>query len=1092
MPQSLVLLAMIAAVGDPPTGGDEFFEATIRPILVERCQKCHGDDAKPKGGLRLTSRAAVLKGGDTGPSAVSGKPGESPIVAAVRYLDEPKMPPKAKLPDAEVAALAKWVEMGMPWPGSDARADGPPAPSSTNATPEAIAAARRTWTFRAPEKPPIPVVSNPSWATSEIDKFILAKLDANGLEPAPRADERTLIRRATFDLIGLPPSPREVADFLADDSPEAFAKVVDRLLASPGYGERWGRRWLDVVRYADSLDNRGSGGPGDILDAWRYRDWVVSALNKDMPYDQFARDQIAGDLLPPDSASTDSDGFNREGTIATTMLAIGNWGNGDADKEKVVTDIADDQVDVVSKAFLGLTVACARCHDHKFDPISQADYYGLAGMFFSTRILEKIADKGAGEGIIRVPLASRAELERRAARDRRIAELGKSLDEMRKSAYAALASEMKPQAGQYLLAAHDYRSKPDAGTLPEFAASRGLMPFALRQWVQAVGGDEPRTLPTKVQNIGGIAGIVAWYGPAGWASATANTTPETHQVQTFRLPARSISVHPGPASAAVVSWSSPIAGKVRISGRVADNDPACGNGVSWSLQHRAASGVVEIASGDLGNGAQMALGQAKDGEKLASIAVAKGDRIDLVIAPKGEYACDTTTIDLLISEWDGPATWDVTRDCLDTFLAANPHADRSGHEEVWRFADAPNPSEPGGAMASALAGWRSAVAGGADRATLETVAETLAGAFPLDDESSPFRINDPADEVALSPAARASLEASTAELAKLRADAPPPIEFANAAQDGGVPNGSHPGTHDVRIHHRGRYDKLGDLVPRRFPIVLAGDDQPAITDGSGRLDLARWISRPENPLFARVMVNRLWQGHFGEALARTPSNFGRLGGNPSHPELLDWLAVRLVESGWSLKAIHRAIMLSSTYQQSSTPSADGLRIDGDNRWLSHQNRRRLESETIRDNLVSASGEMDPRMGGPADRDANTLRRGLYVITIRSDRSTPAALFDQADSTAPADHRNESTVAPQSLYLMNNSFVVKRAEVLAKRLLAEAGDDRSRIARSYEILFARAPTTEEVQVGLEMVAGGENSWASYCHVLLCTNEFLYID
>jgi hypothetical protein len=1091
---ALSLLIALSAPSDAPP--DEFFEREVRPLLVERCQACHGGE-KTKAGLKLTSRESILKGGDSGPAALEGNPEESLLIQAIHYRDEPRMPPQGKLTDAEIATLTKWVRMGLPWPETKIQTTAAAPTSTFTITDEQ----RQFWAFQPVRGANPPAVKDESWPRDAIDRFILARLEAEGLKPAPEADRRTLIRRVTFDLTGLPPTPEEVEAFLNDDSPEAYAKVVDRLLASPQYGVRWARHWLDVVRYADSLDSRGSGQPGDILDAWRYRDWVVDALNNDMPYDRFVQEQIAGDVLPPRSESEGTEGFNRAGTIATTMLAIGNWGNGDADKEKILTDIADDQVDVVSKAFLGLTVSCARCHDHKFDPISQKDYYALAGIFFSTHILPKLTPKGAGETIIRVPLESPAAMKRRQEHAERLAALEKQARDEARNQAIAYAKTLKPQAPRYLLALWDYLQRPAdqaSQSLDDFARSRGLLPFALRQWSAYLGtGGDYRLIDRKVDNIGGVPGVLAWNGAADFASVTFNTTAEARKILTFTLPPKSFNVHPGPASGVAVSWTSPMSGTVRITGRIADADPAGGDGVSWFLDVRSIAGRRELASGDLANGGAMAFGQGKGADALASVAVRPGDRILLGVLPKAEYTCDTTTLDLVVSDLDGPSSWDLTRDVLADFHAGNPHADRLGHADVWRFEDMRTKTRPasvGDDPNSALARWSEAASRG-DRQALERAAEAFAADPVLDGEQSPFAVRDPADEAVLPAESREAIARARAELDAHRRATPPPVEYANAAQEGGVPESPHAGVHDVNIHIRGRYDRLGERVPRRFPTILGGDRVPPITEGSGRKELAAWLTRAENPLPARVIVNRLWQHHFGQGIVRTPSNFGKLGDRPSHPELLDHLASRLVAEGWSLKAIHRAILLSSTYRQSSVPEPATLSADPDNRLFGRMNRRRLEAEAIRDALLAAAGTLDATPGGPAERDFNQPRRGLYVITIRSDRATFGALFDQADSTAPVDQRVVSTVAPQALFLLNNPFVLAQAKALAGRLLALPGDDPSRIQRAYALLFARPPTREEIEIGLEALAASEPAeaaWEAYAQILLCSNEFLYVD
>jgi hypothetical protein len=737
--------------GPPDFDSVEFFEKRVRPLLHEQCFKCHSGP-KPKAGLTLTSRSDLLKGGVSGPAALAGNAKHSLMIQALHYDEALKMPPNKKLPDEAVADLTRWIEIGLPWPAAQAAN---PMQAPREAKFQISEEQRRFWSFQKVRPVSPPYTKDASWPRNAIDSFILQALGARGLEPADPAQRHQLIRRATFDLIGLPPTPDEVAKFVADQSPDAFVKVVDRLLASPHYGERWGRHWLDLVRYADSFDARittGAGSEMDVTEAWRYRDWVVTALNLDMPYDSFVVNQIAGDLLP---AAT-PEGINAEGIIATGMLAIGNWGGGDADKEKLLTDIADDQVDVVSRSFLGLTVACARCHDHKFDPISTADYYGLAGIFFSTHILPNVGPKTNGPPMLRIPLLTKAESEHRA-----------------------------------------------------------------------------------------------------------------------------------------------------------------------------------------------------------TTATGKGD-------------------------------------------------------------------------------------------------------------------------------------------AKKKATNPVPM--ANGAQDGGVPESPHAGVHDVRLHIRGSYTRLGEPVRRRFPTILAGEHQAPIIEGSGRLPLARWIASPDNPLTARVVVNRLWQFHFGEGIVRTPSNFGKLGERPTHPALLDYLAQELVRSNWSLKQIHRLIMLSSTYQLSSARSKEAERLDPENRLFGRANRRRLEAEELRDSLLAVSGSLSGSMRGPATRDFANPKRTLYQMTIRSDRSGFGPLFDAADSTAPVEKRTASTVAPQALFMLNHPFVQDCARRLAARACSiDPTSDIARIHGPYVLLYGRSPTRDEIDIGVKYLKAVDSSgstatagWTEYCQMLLCTNEFVHLD
>ncbi len=1095
----LALSAGPAASQAPTAAGAEFFEKHIRPLLAERCLECHGGGKKVRGGLRLTARAELLRGGDSGPAVVAGKPDASLLIQAVRYRDDLRMPPKAKLSDREIEALTRWVRMGLPWP--EVRAGAGPAKGKFHITEEQ----RRFWAFRPVGAVRPPAVKGTRWPRSDLDRFILAGLEAKGLRPAPRADRRTLIRRATFDLTGLPPTPAEVDAFLKDDSPEAFARVIDRLLASPHYGERWGRHWLDVVRYADSFDARllGGGEPvQDITAAWRYRDWVVNAFNRDLPYNRFVMDQVAGDLLPAGARG----GRNRDGIIATGLLAIGNWGGGDADKQKMHTDIVDDQIDVVSRAFMGLTVSCARCHDHKFDPISQADYYGLAGIFFSSHILPTVGKPTDGPPMLRIPLDSPADVARRAAHGKRLAELEKRIQVARAEQSAALARSLLPQTAKYLVAAWDHRNPPPgrlAEPLEAFAAARGLHAYALRRWADYLGLTEYPLLKQTNSAVGGNGGVQGWQGPSGSPSLTVNTTARPVKIVTFQLPPRSVAVHPAPDHGVAVSWKSPVRGTVRVSGRVADADPVAGDGIAWMLDHRTPGGARTLASGDIPNGGAQAFAQGKGAARLAAVEVNVGDRIELLVLPKRDYTCDTTVVELTVAAADGSAVWDLARDLVDAPLKANPRPDRLGHAEVWHFCDmgesrrGQQPAGPEGGSGQAV--WDRAVAGvlagRMPRATLEAAAWQFARTFTLADARSPFW--PPADQLerALPPTSRAALANLTAERDALRKETPPPPAYAHGAQEGGIPGTAYAGFHDARVHIRGSYLRLGNVVPRRFPQILAGEKQAPITKGSGRLELARWLASPEHPLTARVMVNRIWQHHFGEGIVRTPSNFGKLGERPTHPELLDWLASQFVASGWSVKQVHRLIMLSATYQQASEPPEATLRADPDNRLWGRMNRQRLEAEEVRDSLMAVAGRLDPTAGGPATRDFDSPRRSLYQMTVRSDRSGFGPLFDTPDSTQPVEKRIASTVAPQALFLMNHPFVLQQTQALAKRIVASAKDERTRIRNAYALLYGRPPKAEEERIGLDFLAQagpGERGWEEYCQVLLCANEFIYVD
>ncbi len=1070
----------------------EFFEKQVRPLLVDRCLECHGAGGKSKGGLNLSAREAILKGGDSGPAAVPGKPEESLIVEVIRYIDEPRMPPKGKLKDQEIEVFKKWVAMGLPWPEE-----------KTTPIKNALAHAKdkpqeptQFWSFQPLRKPVPPKVENTSWVRGDIDRFVLAAIESKGLKPAKAADKRTLIRRATFDLTGLPPTPEEVQAFLADESSDAFAKVVDRLLASPHYGERWGRHWLDIVRYADSFDSRILGNEdADIAFAWRYRDWVVNAFNRDLPYDKFILHQLAGDVLPPQNP----DGFNVDETVATGMLAIGNWGGGDADKEKLLTDIADDQVDLVGRTFLGLTVACARCHDHKFDPISTKDYYGLAGIFFSTHILPNVGPKTNGPPMLRIPLVSKSEMDRRGQYTAKIATLEGQLNQRLAQEKETFARSMLTQTARYVLAARDFQrglSDSGSGALHEFALARGLHEFALRNWIEQLGlTNEYPLMRTPVRDVLGKAGVQGWRGSAECPSLTVNQNEQPVTILTFTLPPRSVCVHPGPSSGVAITWKSPINGKIQIQGSLADADAAGGDGVSWRLTHRSTVGTQMLAQGAFVNGGTQQI----SGDALAALDVKSGDRLELLVLPKGEYTCDTTVVSLTLTAREGGSRWDLTNDLLKEPLKGNPHADGSGRSDAWRFEDHNQTGrvlELAAGAGPALEGWKRALsASPVDSKAIESAAAAIQASFQRTDKSSPFWVEGEPDEVVFGDDARQHLTSMRRELAALKANPPAPITYANGALEGGVPDSPQAGCHDVRVHIRGSYSRLGDVVPRHFPTVLGGEPKANIPSGSGRLELARWLAKPDHVLTSRVMANRIWQHHMGAGIVRTPSNFGSLGERPTHPELLDFLASLFVESGWSIKKMHRALMLSAVYQQASEPEEESAKADPDNRLFTRMNRKRLEAEAIRDNLLAVSGQLDPTLGGPSLRELNNRRRTLYLTIVRSDRSSFGPLFDAADSTALVDNRTVSTVAPQALFLINNPYVLDQAQALARRVLKLADGDQERIRRAYLLLFSREPNDEERKVGeafLQSRHSDEDAWMAYCQILVCANEFVYID
>jgi mono/diheme cytochrome c family protein len=864
-------LVQLAAAADSATATDrdgiDFFEKRVRPVLIERCYKCHSAKSeKLRGNLKLDSREGWLKGGDLGAAVVPGNPDDSPLIQAVRWNDEDfRMPPDKRLPDEQVADLLAWVKRGAPGPATP-NAVAAPSPPKID-----IEAARQRWPFAKVTKPAVPSVRDTVWPRNDIDRFILAKLEERGLRPAGDSEKRTLIRRATFDLVGLPPTPGEVEAFLNDNSPEAFAKVVDRLLASSHYGERWGRHWLDVVRYADTA---GDNSDYPIPQMYRYRNWVIDAFNRDFPYDQFIREQLSGDLL-----GGDADAERQQRIVATGFIALARrFGSTVDDYPQHLT--IEDTIDNLGRAFLGLSLNCARCHDHKFDPVTMHDYYGLYGIFHSTRY---------------------------------------------------------PWPGIEL-------DKQQRDVVP-------LAPQAVVDSAMQARADKKRDLDQTVKRL------------------EAEKVEADKQVQN-------------------------LSAKLDDARKQSDEDSP------------------EV--------------------KRADEAVAAAKR---------------------------------RRDDIDKELQ---------------------------------------------------------------------RVRKERDNFDRSPL---------------------PFDTAYAVGEGKR-------VEDVCIQMKGDPQRLGDKVPRHFLTVLGGQALSDGEAGSGRRQLADWIASPDNSLTARVLVNRLWQHHFGRGIVPTPNDFGRQGQPPTHPELLDFLARRFADVGWSIKGMHREMMLSRTYQMASstspsplggegrgegaerrmTSSADkaqrhaapspptphpqkerGEVIDPRNELLWQFWRRRLDAEAVRDSLLVLGGQLDRTPGGPhpfPEQTAwdftqhkpfravyDTNRRSVYLMTQRIQRHPYLAIFDGPDTGASTAARTTSTTTLQSLYLLNDPFVHEQAKHFAARLLAARDDDRGRIELAYQLAFSRPPTAAEIDSGVaflkqatELLQAGaiaaseQNSqaWQSFARSLFRLNEFVYVN
>ncbi|MGE3314408.1 MAG: PSD1 and planctomycete cytochrome C domain-containing protein [Planctomycetaceae bacterium] len=906
-----------------PSASDiEFFERSVRPVLAESCFKCHGT-AKQESGLRLDSRASLLKGGDNGPAADLKRPLASLFIKAVRREDGLEMPPEHPLDQAKTSALIRWAELGFPWPEEKNSS----ASNGNNL--------RSHWAFQPVRAIELPDVLNRSWPLTPIDRFILARLEKAGLSPSPFADRRTLARRVSFDLLGLPPSPEDISAFETDTSADAYEKMIDRFLASPHYGERWGRYWLDVARYAD---NKGYVffEDGSFPWAYTYRDYVIESLNADLPYDRFIIEQIAADKLVKEP------GTDRSSLRALGFLTVGGHFMNN------VHDIIDDRIDVVTRGLMGFTVTCARCHDHKFDPIPQDDYYSLYGVFSASEepILPPLFTGEPGTDEYR---KFSAEMQSRE----------KKLNDFASTTIDHIVRDARSRVAEYLLAAYAMRNQPNTEDFMLLADKGDLNPTIITRWRNYLEKAALRDDPV-------------------WTIWTAYAKLKDEEFATK-------------APEVAVKYSV----------------------VGGALEQTANRLVRRALSGDAP--ATMADVTRRYTELLQSI-----DRkwTDLQNAPRPEgVAAPTRLPDDAEEELrqvfygpDGPPN--IPRVIGWGFLTLLP--DRPSQEEYKK-------------LLKDVESWSMTGPGAPARAMVLV--------------DSP--ITDP-----------------------------------------------------VRVFQRGNPNRLGKEVPRAFPTAL-GKREP-FREGSGRLELARAIVSPDNPLTARVLANRVWLHHFGAGLVATAGDFGLRGDSPSHPELLDFLANELIRNGWSLKSLHRQILLSAAYQQSSAERDDATRIDSENRLLSRMNRRRLDFEAMRDMLLSASGSLDTELGGTAvDLQSAPVvaRRTVYGSVDRLNLPGLYTVFDFPSPLASSPSRDTTTIPPQSLFFMNSPFAIECGKRLAQRsdVITIAATDE-RLARVYSLLFGRAPSSKESELAHEFLGPDpkNENWISFAQALLMTNELMFID
>ncbi|HTI50623.1 MAG TPA: DUF1553 domain-containing protein [Planctomycetaceae bacterium] len=1007
--------------------------------------------------------------------------------------------------------------------------------------------AKGHWSFQPVRQVVPPAVRERDWPTSTIDQFILAGLESRGIAPAPPADKRTLLRRVTFDLTGLPPTPEEIQGFLADDSPAAYARVVDRLLASPAYGERWGRHWLDVVRYADARDLIQLPAESDFREAWRYRDWVVAAFNGDLPYDEFIRKQIAGDLLQP----ADPDQIDADSLVATGLLALADFVPGDVDKEQMIADYVNDQIDVLGRAVLGLTLGCARCHDHKYDPVTIEDYYALAGIFFSTRLIP-----GPVKGntpLVRVPLMAPARIQRieaEAARDKeRQSELSREISRLEDREFRTIIErQITAETPRYLVAGWDFLHSGPANARPataDFARARALDETIFANWIKSL--DEKPLHPALIELVAATDRAAVEKQADAFkeklsAITDARRTPSvgpaspSAQLLCFRADdrkivtndARRITLWPDRAASAedampVPETPAPFLASAIIAGQVRPVVRFPGQELLQAARSVPATGsLFAVCRPDPTSAGQRLIGweDSSAGKHGIGLMTVAGGGLHAVVRRNGANGdvvasgSDSIEFQIVCLTW-GPEGVSLFRD--GQLAGTNKGIDNVSSDPA---ITALRIGGPGSGSSSRFQGdlcelrvyatplhdeARTRVEAELRQRWLSSSADATAAADPIADlyeellsSRSPYWIGEADRRLRLPAEVQSRLAAWRDELETLKKKPPVEIPRAVVVQEGGPADTKHAGFQDAHVYLRGNPANPGKIVPRGFPHALAGNAQPPIETGSGRRELARWLTSPDHPLTARVMVNRVWQHHFGNGLVRTSTNFGLRGEPPTHPELLDDLAGRFVASGWSVKALQRMIVLSSAYQQSTQATASALAADPENRWLGRVNRRRLEAEAIRDTLFAVAGRLDRTPGGPGFLEADKPRRSLYLMSVRTGAKAAefCPLFDGPDGGGVIERRNQSIVAPQALFLMNDPLVNDLATALAERVRRDVPDDAraERIHRLYEIALGRPPTAHEIEIGRQLVADPRiaDPWPRYCLVLLCTNELVYVD
>ncbi|MEX2186988.1 MAG: PSD1 and planctomycete cytochrome C domain-containing protein [Pirellulales bacterium] len=1019
----------VAGKATDNAAGIEFFEQSIRPVLAEHCYKCHSAESDPvKGGLRLDDRQSIRAGGESGPAVVPGKVDASLLMQAIEYEGEfYDMPPDGKLPAKAIADIRRWIAMGAPDPRKS-KGESPAATSANSA-----ASREDLWVLRPLRRPVVPEVSDVSPAAGTVDRFILATLDRQGLKPAAAADRYTLLRRITFDLTGLPPTPKEIEAFVADGSEAAWERVVDRLLASPAFGDHWARHWFDLSCYADLADVQGNVV---VQGAWRYRDYVIAALNADKPIDRFIAEQIAGDLLPYDTPAQ-----RREQLIATGYLSIGPWALQNYVKQQLAADVVDHQVDKIGRTFLGMSVRCARCHDHKFDPIPTADYYALAGIFHST-LTTRYDGPGVWSQVVSRELPA-------VPGDRALAELKRTKEQIQ-AEQASLTAEIRRLESNET--PHKFTEKVASTTANALTLAE---PIAANE-----AGREYR--------VAFVAGPSVWNGPT-----QATAAEDSLMIQVLR-----------------------------------PDDSVLAN-----FEHRPGVWAGTAESQKLSPGSFTYRGDGAGGVRI---------HITAGRLHSGRFAGaidDVTVAELTSAKLTAAAAGDVKVLFSEDFESYRPGgaAGQQADTKLPVYAAGTIPRWNGGGLNHSHAVDHS---GKSDERNIAL--QIFSG--PAGTSMDPH--------VAKLQQALGDLAASLRLLDYAR----PNWTHVLAVQDVAEP-------HDAPIYARGNFRAVGKVVPRGALSAYSEEPFPAIAPGtSGRKELAEWLTSSGNSVTPRVLANRVWQHLFGAGIVRSVDYFGIHGDRPSHPELLDYLAIRLRDDAhWSLKTLIRELVLSDAYRMSSEHNAQAAAVDPDNRLLWHANRRRLTAESIRDGMLATSGTLDEGRGGDAlgleipgnvggigDQvnlptysrakipDHIVHRRSVYLPLLRSPPDGPLEILSVFDFPHPSEitgQRAERTVATQALFLINAPFVRQQSEQTAKRVFAthsdgdESGGDAARVNQLYLLVLNRTAQPQEVRDAIDFVAQYAEArgalpdapadlrlaaWAEFCRALYASNDFLFME